>query len=57
MTITLPALKPARPFFSSGPCAKPPGWDAAKLQTESLGRSHRAKIGKTRLQLAIDLMR
>lgn len=52
-----PQGKPARPFFSSGPCAKPPGWDASKLKTESLGRSHRAKIGKTRLQLAIDLMR
>jgi phosphoserine aminotransferase len=57
MTIVKPALKPARPFFSSGPCAKPPGWEASKLQIESLGRSHRAKIGKSRLQLAIDLMR
>jgi phosphoserine aminotransferase len=57
MTVTLPACKPARPFFSSGPCAKPPGWDASKLQTECLGRSHRAKIGKSRLQLAIDLIR
>lgn len=52
-----PATKPARPFFSSGPCAKPPGWDAAKLATDSLGRSHRSKIGKQRLQYAIDLMR
>jgi phosphoserine aminotransferase len=57
MTVTKPARKPARPFFSSGPCAKPPGWDASKLRTESLGRSHRAKIGKSRLQLAIDLTR
>ena len=57
MTISKPQHKPARPFFSSGPCAKPPGWEASKLQTESLGRSHRAKIGKSRLQLAIDLMR
>lgn len=57
MTIVPPAVKPARPYFSSGPCAKPPGWSPEKLQTESLGRSHRAKIGKTRLQLAIDLMR
>ena len=57
MTIVKPAVKPARPFFSSGPCAKPPGWSPEKLQTESLGRSHRAKIGKSRLQLAIDLMR
>lgn len=52
-----PNTKPARPFFSSGPCAKPPGWDASKLATEVLGRSHRSKIGKTRLQYCIDLMR
>ena len=52
-----PTLRPARPFFSSGPCAKPPGYSPAKLATESLGRSHRAKIGKARLALAIDLMR
>ncbi|MGB5078393.1 MAG: phosphoserine transaminase [Sphingorhabdus sp.] len=57
MTTEKPQLKPARPFFSSGPCAKPPGWEASKLKTESLGRSHRAKIGKSRLQLAIDLTR
>lgn len=52
-----PAALPARPFFSSGPCAKPPGYSPNKLATESLGRSHRAKIGKTRLQYCIDLMR
>jgi len=52
-----PAAKPARPFFSSGPCAKPPGYSPEKLATESLGRSHRAKIGKARLQYCIDLMR
>ncbi|MFM5924334.1 MAG: phosphoserine transaminase [Novosphingobium sp.] len=58
MTDTVkPAAKPARPFFSSGPCAKPPGYSPAKLATESLGRSHRAKIGKARLQYCIDLMR
>jgi phosphoserine aminotransferase len=58
MTVTpKPDRKPARPFFSSGPCAKPPGWEASKLKTDVLGRSHRAKIGKSRLQLAIDLMR
>jgi phosphoserine aminotransferase len=55
--VTKPGTLPARPFFSSGPCAKPPGWEASKLKTECLGRSHRAKIGKSRLQLAIDLMR
>ncbi len=44
-----PAHRPARPFFSSGPCAKPPVWSADKLSTDSLGRSHRAKIGKSRL--------
>jgi phosphoserine aminotransferase len=53
----MPARKPARPFFSSGPCAKPPGYSPQLLATESLGRSHRAKIGKTRLQYCIDLMR
>ena len=55
--ITKPSAVPARPFFSSGPCAKPPGYSPDKLFTESLGRSHRAKIGKTRLQYCIDLMR
>ena len=49
--------KPARPFFSSGPCAKPPGWDAANLPHASLGRSHRSKIGKSRLAYAIELTR
>ena len=52
-----PATKPARPYFSSGPCAKPPGWTPAKLATESLGRSHRSKLGKARLQYCLDLMR
>ena len=56
-SIAKPATKPARPHFSSGPCAKPPGWDASKLATEVLGRSHRSKLGKTRLQYCIDLMR
>ena len=52
-----PDARPARPHFSSGPCAKPPGWDASRLATGSLGRSHRSKIGKARLQYAIDLTR
>ena len=55
--MTAPATRPARPYFSSGPCAKPPGWTPAKLATDSLGRSHRSKIGKARLQYCIDLMR
>ena len=55
--LTPPGRKPARPFFSSGPCAKPPGYAPDKLATESLGRSHRAKIGKARLAYCIDLMR
>ncbi len=55
--VPTPELRPARPYFSSGPCAKPPVWSPEKLNTESLGRSHRAKIGKTRLQYCIDLMR
>ena len=54
---TVPARKPARPHFSSGPCAKPPGYSPEKLAKESLGRSHRAKIGKSRLAYCIDLMR
>src|SRR5215210_4149452 len=49
-----PAALPARPFFSSGPCAKPPGWSAERLATQSLGRSHRSALGKARLQEAIE---
>ncbi len=52
-----PTALPARAHFSSGPCAKRPGWDAAALPTKSLGRSHRSKIGKARLALAIDMTR
>jgi phosphoserine aminotransferase len=55
--VAKPAQLPARPYFSSGPCAKPPGYSADKLATECLGRSHRAKIGKSRLAYCIDLMR
>ncbi|MDE8651417.1 phosphoserine transaminase [Novosphingobium album (ex Liu et al. 2023)] len=55
--VTKPAGKPARPYFSSGPCAKPPGYSPDRIATESLGRSHRAKIGKARLQYCLDLMR
>ena len=49
-----PGALPARPFFSSGPCAKPPGWSAASLDTRSLGRSHRSALGKARLAEAIE---
>ena len=52
-----PAARPARPFFSSGPCAKPPGWGPEHLALGSLGRSHRSKLGKARLGHAIDLTR
>ena len=55
--VARPAIKPARPFFSSGPCAKPPGWAPEHLATGSLGRSHRSKLGKSRLGYAIDLTR
>ncbi len=57
MSTTKPGVRPARPYFSSGPCAKRPGWNAQNLGTETLGRSHRAKIGKTRLKEAIDRTR
>mgnify|MGYP005843112595 CR=1 FL=1 len=55
--IPQPAIRPARPHFSSGPCAKRPGHDLAGLATDSLGRSHRAKIGTARLKAAIDMTR
>ncbi len=54
----LPAVKPANPNFSSGPCAKRPGWTAAGALNDALvGRSHRAKPAKARIQQAIDLTR
>jgi phosphoserine aminotransferase len=49
-----PHSKPNRPNFSSGPCAKPPGWSAEKLDTSALGRSHRSGIGKAKLGEAIE---
>jgi phosphoserine aminotransferase len=52
-----PAVRPTRAHFSSGPCAKRPGYSLSTLPTDSLGRSHRAKIGKSRLKAAIDLTR
>ena len=52
-----PAMRPARPEFSSGPCAKRPGWKIENLQGAVVGRSHRSKIGKARLKEAIDRTR
>ena len=52
-----PGLRPARPEFSSGPCAKRPGWDPQNLSNAVLGRSHRSKLGKARLKEAIDRTR
>ncbi len=49
-----PTVKPANPCFSSGPCAKRPGWSLDALKSASLGRSHRAKVGKTKLKEVID---
>ncbi|HEV8407946.1 MAG TPA: phosphoserine transaminase [Sphingomicrobium sp.] len=49
-----PLTKPDRPNFSSGPCAKPPGWSAQGFDISALGRSHRSTIGKARLAEAID---
>src|SRR6266478_6639515 len=57
MTAAKPALRPNGPHFSSGPCAKRPGWNAQNLKDAALGRSHRAKIGKAKLKLAIELTR
>jgi phosphoserine aminotransferase len=49
-----PTRRPARPSFSSGPCPKPPGWSLDRIDTRSLGRSHRSALGKARLAQAID---
>ena len=50
----MPAVRPARPFFSSGPCAKRPGWTPEALNGALLGRSHRSKPGKAKLKDAIE---
>ena len=57
MPLTAPAVKPANPNFSSGPCAKRPGWTVEALAGALTGRSHRAKVAKARIQQAIDLTR
>jgi len=56
-TLAKPAMRPARPEFSSGPCAKRPGWSPENLRSAVVGRSHRSKPGKARLQAAIDQTR
>jgi phosphoserine aminotransferase len=57
MTIVMPSVRPRAPHFSSGPCAKRPGWSLQALTDAALGRSHRAKLGKAKLKRAIDLTR
>ncbi len=57
MTSAIPAVRPRVPHFSSGPCAKRPGWSLQNLTGAFLGRSHRAKAGKAKLKYAIDLTR
>jgi len=52
-----PSQRPARPHFSSGPCAKRPGWSVAALEDAAVGRSHRAKLGKQRLGAVIEKSR
>lgn len=55
--IAKPVARPVNPAFSSGPTAKRPGWSVEALKDAVVGRSHRAKIGKAKLKLAIDLTR
>src|SRR6201981_156854 len=57
MTTSMPSVRPHVPHFSSGPCAKRPGWNLQNLAGAFLGRSHRAKAGKAKLKYAIDLTR
>jgi phosphoserine aminotransferase len=57
MTETTPGVRPAIPHFSSGPCAKRPGWSLQNLSDACLARSHRSKPGKAKLKRAIDLTR
>jgi phosphoserine aminotransferase len=57
MSHAKPAVRPLVPHFSSGPCAKRPGWSLSALTDAVLGRSHRSKIGKAKLKRAINLTR
>ncbi|ABC21905.1 phosphoserine transaminase [Rhodospirillum rubrum] len=55
--MAMPTIRPANPCFSSGPCAKRPGWSAAALDGSLLGRSHRSTEGRARLAEVIDRTR
>jgi phosphoserine aminotransferase len=57
MSLATPSVRPIMPHFSSGPCAKRPGWSLQALTDAVLARSHRSKIGKGKLKRAIDLTR
>src|ERR1700739_276924 len=57
MTTAMPSVRPRVPHFSSGPCAKRPGWTSQALTDAFVGRSHRSKPGKAKLKRAIDLTR
>ena len=57
MNMTIPAARPARPYFSCGPASKHPGWSLKSLENAPAGRSHRSAIGKSRLKQAIELTR
>ena len=57
MTTAMPGMRPVNPHFSSGPCAKRPGWTPGALKDATVGRSHRSKPGKAKLKEAIDRTR
>jgi phosphoserine aminotransferase len=55
--MTKPTMRPARPDFSSGPCAKRPGWTPEALKDAAVGRSHRSKTAKKKIVEAVDRTR
>ena len=55
--LTAPAVKPANPNFSSGPCSKRPGWTLDALSGALVGRSHRSRPAKARIAKLLDLTR
>src|ERR1700730_11919987 len=57
MTIAMPSVRPVVPHFSSGPCAKRPGWNLQALTDALISRSHRSKSGRAKLKRAIELTR